>query len=126
MRYCPDCGTPHECEAQGTSEKAEVAIERLRTQRDIEVARITAAAGVKVAETEAEHAADFAEGRADGMETVIEAGTEPDADEGAPIVVDVPDEPEPEPEEEPESAPDVVEVTTPRETKRGGYWSNYR
>lgn len=129
MRYCQACGQGHDCPGDVSAVDREVEIERLRTRRDIEVARIQASAAKDIAETDAEHSSEHAEGLAEGMETAIEAiagGGEPDGGEGTPIVVSADTEPEPEPEEEPESAPEVVEVATPRESKRGGYWSNYR
>lgn len=130
MRFCPDCGTPHECEAQAQAERTEVAIERLRTNRDIEVARITASAASTIAETEAEHSAEHAEGVAEGMETALDAVTgtdEAEAADGEPIVVEASAEPEFEPEGEPENAPpEVVEVAEPDMPKRGGYWDAYR
>jgi hypothetical protein len=129
MRYCPDCGTPHECEGQAAAIDREVEIERLRTRRDIEVARITASAARDIAETEAESDVARAEGEVDGMETALDAlagGGETDSGEGAPIVVDTTPEPEPEIDEEPDSAPPVIDVATPRESKRGGYWGNYK
>ena len=75
-RFCPDCGTGHECTAeQAERMSAEVAIERLRTTRDIEVARITASASKDIAETEAESGTAHAEGIAEGMETALDAVT---------------------------------------------------
>lgn len=127
MRYCEGCGVPHECAAESAAEKAEVAIERLRTQRDIEVARITASAAKVIAETEAEHSADHAEGVAEGMETALDAvtGTDETEAEGAPIVIGAPDA-EPEPEPEPDTAPPFVDVPEPRTPKPAGWWDGYR
>lgn len=128
-RFCPDCGTPHDCTAESGVNKTQVEIVRLETNRDIEVARLNARAATTIAETDAENSSEHAEGLAEGMETAIDAlsgGSAPEDDGGAPIVVDMPDEPEPEPAEEPDNAPPVVEVSAPAETKRGGYWSNYR
>jgi hypothetical protein len=129
MRFCPDCGTGHECEAATTALDREVEIERLRTRRDIEVARITASAAKDIAETDAENPSEHAEGVAEGMETALEAlsgGGAPASDGGTPIVVDMPDEPEAEAEPEPDMEPPVVDVAPPKETKRGGYWDGYK
>jgi hypothetical protein len=132
MRYCERCGTGHECESdvQAAADR-EVAIEKLRTTRDIEVARINASAGVQVAETEAEHATQHAEGVVEGIETVLDAvsgETAPDGDavpEGEPIVVETAPEAEPEPELDAPPPPEVVTETSSRNGK-GGYWGAYR
>jgi hypothetical protein len=129
MRFCPECGNGHECEGQASALDREVEIERLRTKRDIEVARINASAAKDIAETEAESDVARAEGEVDGMETALDAlagGGETEGGDGAPVVVDAPPDPEPEVEEEPDSAPPVVEVSAPRETKSAGYWGNYK
>lgn len=129
MRYCPDCGSPHECEGQETGrEKAEVAIARLHTQRDIEVARINASAGVSIAETEAEHATEHAEGVVEGIETVMDAMTGEDEPEaGEPIVVET--EPVTEAELEPgldaPPPPEIPETGAPAGNK-SSWWSGYR
>lgn len=124
-RYCADCGTAHECTSAA---ETELALARVWANRDIEVARINASAAKDIAETGAEHSSEHAEGVAEGMETALEAvagGGEPEAAEGEPIVVDPGSEPDPVLEEEPENAPDVVEVSPPAESGRGGYWSMY-
>ena len=128
MRYCPDCGTPHECEAQGASEKSDVAIERLRTNRDIEVARINAAAAKTIAETEAENSGERAEGVAEGMEAALDAVTGGGGEEaeGEPIVVETEPDGEPEPEPGPDNEPPVVEVTEPVTRTSRGWWDGYR
>lgn len=124
-RFCPDCGTPHECEAF-EADKSAVTIARINADRDVKLAEIGARAGVKIAETEAEHSADFAEGKAEGLETAI-GGDEPDPEpEGGEIVVDTSEEAEPEADPEPEGEPEVVEVPDPAQPKRGGYWGAYR
>lgn len=129
MRYCPDCGTGHECTAQAEAEdKARVAIARLETTRDIEVARINAQAGVKIGETEAGQVAARAEGQVEGMETVIEAAAGGNEPEGEPIVI----EPGPAAVEEPATieepeieAPPEIPETIPETNKRGGWWGAY-
>lgn len=132
MRYCPDCGTAHECEAAVAGvEKAEVAIEKLRTNRDIEVARINATAGVQISETEAEAGVAHAEGRAEGMEDAIEAvtGGGPAEGDGEPIVVETAANPVGEPdaidEPEIEAPPEVAEVPA-SEGSGSSWWSGYR
>lgn len=127
MRYCPDCGTPHECEAENGREKSEVAIVRLQTQRDIEVARINAAAAKTIAETEAENSSDRAEGIAEGMETALDAvAGGPEEPEGEPIVVEAEPDGEPEPEPGPDNEPPVVEVSEPAAPRSRGWWDGYR
>lgn len=124
-KWCEDCGTPHECEVID-GEKADLAIARVWANRDIEVARLNAGAAKDIATVEAEHSAEHAEGVAEGMETVLDAGqTEPEA-EGGDIVVDTEAEGEPEAEPEAEAEPEVVEVPEPAQPKRGGYWGAYR
>lgn len=128
-RFCPDCGNPHECTAeQAGAEKAEVAIEKLRTNRDIEVARIGASASRDIAETEAESGTAHAEGIAEGMETALDAvtgGGEPDGGQ-LPVVVEGGGDPEPEPEETPD-VPPPPDVPEPEPEPYGsGWWDGYR
>lgn len=128
MKFCPDCGTGHDCSVEGGAVIAEVEIERLRTTRDIKVAEINARAGVTIAEVDAIGDVAYAEGIAEGMGEVLEVvggGGAESADPGAPIVVDADPEPEPEPDAEPDMAPPVVDVPTPTTPKSGGYWDNY-
>jgi len=129
-RYCPECATPHECEAAENAARLELA--RIEANRDIEIARLRsgevkteAAAAVEIAESEAVAIAARAEGEADGMETVLDAGAPP-APDGAepPVIVDMP-EPEPEPEPEP-PAPPESEPPAESESKRAGWWDGYR
>jgi hypothetical protein len=128
MRFCELCGTGHDCERETGAEKTEVAIERLRTNRDIEVARISASTVKDVAEVESEHSAEHAEGVAEGMETALDAvtggGGEPD---GEPPVLEVPaPEGDPVPEPEDNAPPEVIDTPEPDEPDRAGWWSNYR
>src|SRR5579862_2802116 len=115
MRYCPSCGTGHECDSEeGGREKAEVAITRLETNRDIEVARINAAAGVQIADSEAVQAAAHAEGVVEGAEAVIDAASpETIVVEDGPGPAAEPVEPEPEPEPEPGMVPPEVPPVSP-------------
>src|SRR5271167_4643898 len=93
-KFCPECGTGHDCEiASGLDpETAAVKIARLETQRDIEVARIQAGAAKVIAETEADSAADELEGVLEGVELATGAGEPPDPGTGDPIVVQLPDD----------------------------------
>lgn len=130
MKYCADCGTPHECSAEIAADKTELAIARVQADRDVAIARLNARAAETIAETEAEHDASHAEGVAEGMENALEAVTgtgEPD--EGEPIIVDAAEEPAEAPEAEAVGAdnePPVVEVAEPATRQRGGYWGAYR
>lgn len=129
MRYCPDCGTPHECSAEIAADRTELAIAKVQAERDIKLAEIGARAGVKIAETEAEHDASRAEGEAAGMETAIEALTG-NADEGEPvgepIVVEAAadDDAEAEAEVEDDVTPPVV-VPEPAAPRPSGWWDGY-
>lgn len=128
QKFCAECGTPHECAATpaGDYMTAEVKIAKINADRDVEIARLQAGAAKAIAATEAEHSADFAEGKAEGLEEAITGGEGEEAEGGEPIVVEVPAA---EPEAE---ADDIVEeppvITTPAPTapKRGGYWDAYR
>lgn len=97
--FCPECGADHHAAERAEREEAEraadreVEIERLRTKRDIEVARIQASAAKDIAEEEADADLARAEGRAEGMTEVIEAAApesapEPPEDEGPVVVMD--------------------------------------
>lgn len=128
MRYCQDCGTPHECiNEQRELDKTRVEMMRLETNRDIEVARINAGAARSIAATEAEHSADHAEGVAEGMETALDAvsgGGDP-APVGDPIVIDSGDDADPEPDLADDVTPPVV-IPEPREPKsNSGWWDGY-
>ena len=48
MRYCPDCGTGHECEAatEGRTDPS-VEIARINADRDIAVAKLAARSGTR-------------------------------------------------------------------------------
>lgn len=102
--YCPECGADHHAAERAEREETErladreVEIERLRTKRDIEVARIQASAAKDIAEEEADADLAHAEGIAEGMAEVIDAAS-PDPEpepEPVPVIVDAPAEPEPE------------------------------
>lgn len=130
MSFCPDCGIDHHAgdrEIEAAADR-EVEIERLRTKRDIEVARITASAAKDISETEAETGTARAEGQVEGMETVLEtiSGGEPDDGGDPPVIVEAPG-PEPETEPGPDVAPPPEEpAAVPRENKGNGWWDGYR
>lgn len=129
MRFCPDCGTPHECEGQAAAGPVpEVEIARINAERDKYVARVSA----RMQRDELETAEDIAETQAEASivgdvaaAEIIAAEAEAGAAEetGEPIVIEVPDAPaEPEPAAE---EPPVIEPTTPKGKRGGGYWSAY-
>ena len=127
MRYCDSCGNSHECEASESGrEKAEVAIARLNTTRDIEVARIQSAAGVKIAGSDSAAVAAHAEGVEEGIGVVIgaQAPDEPEA-EGAAIVIDASGGESAGEELLPEMAPPEVPVTAAAESGGAGWWDGY-
>jgi hypothetical protein len=127
VKYCAECGTPHECPAEIAADRTELAVAKVQAERDIRLAEIAARAGVKIAETEAEHSADHAEGVAEGMETALDAVTGGSEAEpaGEPIVIEDSD-PEPEPEPEPGNSPPVIDVPEPKTPARSGWWDGYR
>ena len=130
MRYCPDCGNPHECTAETErGPNPEVEIARINADRDKYVARVTARmqrdeldTAEDIAETQAEASivGDIAAAEIIAAEDPAEAAPET----GEPIVVDVPDAPAP--EEPAAEEPPVVETRAPRESGKGGYWGMYR
>ena len=129
MRYCPDCGTPHECTAEGAAVRADVQIAKINAERDVEIARLQSKAVVSVAETEAEHSAEHSEGYAEGVQDTLEVGEGGEAPPvGAPIIVDggSDDGDDEAIDEGIEEAPPVVEVPTTPTPQRGGWWGNYR
>lgn len=129
MRYCADCGTGHECEAETahSGQPPEVEIARINADRDKYVARVQARiareeldAAEDIAKTEADAEVGAAVAEAAVVAAVIESGTESDP-ETPPVIAGAPD-PEPEPEVEP---PPVADVPEPRERRasRGlGLW----
>jgi hypothetical protein len=130
MKYCADCGTPHECLNETREvDKTAIELKRLETHRDIEVARLTAGADKHIADVQAEHSAEHAEGLAEGMETALDAISGNDGAEGGegePVIIGGGDpEAEPEPEPAADLEPPVVEVPEPS-ASRGGYWDSYR
>lgn len=129
MRFCPDCGTGHDCTASAAAgPDPSVEIARINADRDKYVARVTARMNrdeletiEDVAETEAEASIV---GDVASAEIIASADTAAAVEEtGEPIVVQVPDAPA-EPEQVTEEPP-VIEPATPKGGKRGGYWSAY-
>ena len=127
MAYCTVCGQNHhaeEEEAQAAIDR-EVEMERLRTKRDIEVAKIQAGqwkaetetmaeADVKVAEIEAESGVVAAEAVADAVTDILAPEPEPVPE---PVIITYSPEPEPEPTIEP------VESEPPKAKKSDwSYW----
>lgn len=129
MRYCPDCGDPHECAAESRTDpgRTEVELAKINRQADVEIARIQAAetktyadADVKIAESEILVEAAAAEGAAEGMLQVIDAVTGPAEPENPETVVV--ESPAPETEPEPELAPPPVEHHETGNSKSGWHW----
>jgi hypothetical protein len=134
MRFCPDCGDPHQCAAELERDDAKTKIRLAEIERDkaIRIAEIEAgtmktdaAAAVDIAEAEILSAAARAEGEATGMETVLDSlggGGEPAPEEPPVIELATPDPGEPaETTPAPEDAPPV-------RSKGGstGWWDPYR
>lgn len=95
MRYCQDCGTGHDCEAEtgGRTDPA-VEIARIEAERDIKVAQISARQDkawnetrVEVAELEADAEVAAAVAEAEVVGAAIEAGVQPEPE---PVIVDAP------------------------------------
>jgi hypothetical protein len=100
MRYCPECGTGHECtEEQEKTERdaidRDVEIARLNTHRDIEVARISASAARDISETESDAEVAHAEGVVEGVGTALDAVSGGQGDDpgpgDAPVVIEAPE-----------------------------------
>jgi hypothetical protein len=137
MRYCQDCGTPHECTAEGEREadKTRIRLAEIEASRDVRIAELRAgevkteaAAAIDIAEAEMAVDAARAEGEADGMETVIDAAAGGNDPAGAePVVAEFPGgesgDPEPEPEET--QAPPETELV-PATPKKAGWWDAYQ
>lgn len=131
--FCPSCGTPHECASAADAAAAgAIRVAEIEAARDIELARIAARtdrveaeAAVTIAVAETISGEAEAEGIAEGMEAVLDAGAAPEAAPAA--IVQVP-EAEAEAAEETEAA-DVpeIEVEAPeRPSSRGFFGPAYR
>jgi hypothetical protein len=98
MRFCPECGTGHECEA-GTAgaPNPEVEIARINAERDVSVAKLAARQDadwndtrVEVAEIEAEAGVQAAVAEAEVVGAAIEAGAVPPPEPPGPVMIDAP------------------------------------
>jgi len=97
MRYCPDCGTGHDCTAEAAAApNPEVEIARINAERDVKVAQIGARESREmndhfeaVAEIEADAQVETAIAEAEVIGAAIESGAV--AEESAePVIIDVP------------------------------------
>ena len=95
MRYCPDCGTPHECTAQAAGDDSAVKIARINADRDVRVAELTAKmerayndTQLATAEIDAEVAADVAMAEAVVADTIIGAELGASDQPAEPIIID--------------------------------------
>lgn len=122
MRYCPDCGTGHDCEAEtGSRTDPAVEIARINADRDVQVARLQArmqrdeletAETIAEVQAEADVAAAVAEAEiiGDAIET---SGA--DTDMAEPVIIDAP---EAIADDAPDDAPPEVEGSEPPAAKR--------
>lgn len=130
--FCPECGADHHVADRAAEAAAdrEVTLAKIAADRDIRIAQITANSAAALAETENALEVAHAEGKVEGMETVIDSaavdGQAPELGEpGAPIVVESESEPVAEPE--PDLAPPLVETSSPRSSSSSdGWWSGYK
>lgn len=130
MRFCPDCGTGHDCTAQGAAgPDPTVEIARINADRDKYVARVSA----RMQRDELETVEDVADTEAEASivgdiasAEIIASGPGAAAagETGDPIVIEAP-APEPEPEPVTEEPP-VVESAPAHGKKSGGYWGAYK
>jgi hypothetical protein len=120
MRFCQNCGTGHECEAEtgGRTDPA-VEIARIEAERDVKVAQIGARQDkawnetrVEVAELEAEAEVAAAVAGAEVVGAAIEAGIQPEPE---PVIIDAP---EAIADDAPDDAPPEVEGSEPPAAKR--------
>jgi hypothetical protein len=120
MRYCPDCGTSHDCEGEtgGRTDPA-VEIARINADRDVAVAKLGARTErdwnetmVEVAEVEGEAQVAAAVAEAEVVGAAIEAGIEPAPQ---PVIIDAPEQVL---DDAPDDAPPEVEGSEPPEPKR--------
>lgn len=132
MKYCPDCGTPHECTTeQRDADKTEVTLARIAADRDIRIAEIGARVERHVADVEAEHSSEHAEGVTEGMTTVLEAVNgggdldDPDGDAGDPVVVTADADGDEDGEDADDDVAPPVVVPDPEPKAASGWWSGY-
>lgn len=95
MRYCPDCGTGHDCEVEaGTRTDPGVEIARINADRDVAVARLSARMQreeletvEEVAEVQADAEVEAAVAEAEIVGAAIEGGIAPEPE---PLIIDAP------------------------------------
>jgi hypothetical protein len=132
--FCPECGTDHHVADRAAEAAAdrEVTLAKIQADRDIKIAQITANSAAALAETENALEVAHAEGKVEGMETVIDSaavgdGQAPELGEpGEPIVVESPAEPVAEPE--PDLAPPVVDTSSSPSSRSSSnnWWAGYK
>jgi hypothetical protein len=128
MRYCPDCGTGHDCEAgaEGRTDPG-VEIARINADRDVAVAKLQARMQREeletvevVAEIEADAEVESSAAEAEIVGAALEGGVEPQPE---PMVINAP---EAIAESGPDDAPPEVEGSAPPEPKHKasgiGFW----
>src|SRR5271166_903057 len=130
MAFCTVCGANHHADEEDAAAAMdrEVEMERLRTKRDIEVARIQAGVTRDTAETyteseetiaaiEAESGVLAAEAVAEVLEDIVTPETEPEAEGSEPVIVEAVNEPEQETIEPKDNSGE------PPETDKKSNWS---
>jgi hypothetical protein len=133
--FCPECGTDHHVADRAAEAAAdrEVTLAKIEADKVIKVEQIRAGAARDLAETDNALSTARAEGVAEGMETVIDAGAGVDqaaepGEPGEPIVVEAPAA-EPEPAAA-ELEPPIVETSSSSpssgSSSSSGWWAGYR
>jgi len=130
MRYCPDCGAGHECEAQAAATRTDPGVEiaRIQADRDVTLAKLGARQQreeletvQEIAETEAE--ADVIVGVAQADAIAAELGAE--TTEEPEVIIDAPPvdaEPEADVEELPPVDGSPVPDAAARRARGLGMW----
>lgn len=126
-KFCPNCGTPHECAAEAASEaeKTALAIARVEANRDIEIARLQAGAAKHIADAQAESEADHLEGVIEGVELASGESDGDDVPAGDPIIVQVDAGDDDDTEADVEEPPVVDAIPEPGGKSRD-WWAAYR
>lgn len=132
--FCPTCGVNHHAadEAAEAAADREVTLAKINADRDVKIAQINASVTRDTAEIENTIDLARAEGKTQGMETVLESGAvdgqaEELAEPGEPIVVEAPAE-DPAPTVPDMAPPEVIETSSPSSSSRssgGGWWDGY-
>jgi hypothetical protein len=132
MKYCPECGTGHECDVATEGRVSDIVrIAELETKRDIEIAKIGARgtrveleAAVEIAEVQADAEVDAAVAEAEIVGAALEAGMiQPEPVAPAPVIID--SDIDASAEADPEELPPVEGSPAPEAapSKRGlGMW----